>query len=113
VDFSGVEKFIDGFTEKRGQAAGDRHLFRRNARKISSTCRCRSPLRPFFSRVIDTPAKRYSSGMRVRLAFSVAAHLEPEILPVDDAPFQIVSTADCAYTSVVKEHRHPGSTASK
>ena len=43
---------------------------------------------------INTPVKRYSSGMRVRLAFSVAAHLEPEILLIDevlavgDAEFQ-------------------------
>ena len=37
-----------------------------------------------ISRFIDTPVKRYSSGMRVRLAFSVAAHLEPEILIIDE-----------------------------
>ena len=45
-------------------------------------------------RYVDTPVKRYSSGMIVRLAFAVAAHLEPEILIVDevlavgDAEFQ-------------------------
>ena len=46
------------------------------------------------ARYLDTPVKRYSSGMTVRLAFAVAAHLEPEILVVDevlavgDAEFQ-------------------------
>ena len=45
-------------------------------------------------RFLDTPVKRYSTGMRVRLAFAVAAHLEPEILLIDevlavgDAEFQ-------------------------
>ena len=37
-----------------------------------------------IEKFIDTPVKRYSSGMRVRLAFSVAAHLEPEVLLVDE-----------------------------
>jgi len=47
-----------------------------------------------IEKFLDTPVKRYSSGMHVRLAFSVAAHLEPEILLIDevlavgDAEFQ-------------------------
>jgi len=47
-----------------------------------------------IDKFLDTPVKRYSSGMHVRLAFAVAAHLEPEILLVDevlavgDAEFQ-------------------------
>ncbi|HRS75039.1 MAG TPA: ABC transporter ATP-binding protein, partial [Anaerolineaceae bacterium] len=37
-----------------------------------------------IEKFIDTPVKRYSSGMYVRLAFAVAAHLDPEILVVDE-----------------------------
>ena len=42
---------------------------------------------------VDTPVKRYSSGMYVRLAFAVAAHLEPEILIVDE----VLSVGDAAF----------------
>lgn len=58
---------------------------------------------------IDTPVKRYSSGMKVRLAFSVAAHLEPDILIVDevlavgDADFQKKCMGKMEY--VAKEGR--------
>ena len=46
-----------------------------------------------LEKFIDTPVKRYSSGMYVRLAFAVAAHLEPEILLVDE----VLAVGDAAF----------------
>jgi lipopolysaccharide transport system ATP-binding protein len=58
---------------------------------------------------IETPVKRYSSGMRVRLAFAVAAHLEPEIMIIDE----VLSVGDAEFqkkclgkmNSIVKQGR--------
>ena len=46
-----------------------------------------------IAKFLDTPVKRYSSGMYVRLAFAVAAHLEPEILIVDE----VLAVGDAAF----------------
>jgi len=46
-----------------------------------------------MEKFLDTPVKRYSSGMSVRLAFAVAAHLEPEILVVDE----VLAVGDAAF----------------
>ena len=59
---------------------------------------------------LDTPVKRYSSGMTVRLAFSVAAHLEPDILIVDE----VLAVGDAAFQSKclgkMKDVAHQGRT---
>ena len=46
-----------------------------------------------IEKYMDTPVKRYSTGMRVRLAFAVAAHLEPEILLIDE----VLAVGDIAF----------------
>jgi lipopolysaccharide transport system ATP-binding protein len=46
-----------------------------------------------IDKFLDTPVKRYSSGMSVRLAFAVAAHLEPEVLLVDE----VLAVGDAAF----------------
>jgi len=58
-----------------------------------------------IEKFIDTPVKRYSSGMYVRLAFAVAAHLEPEILLVDE----VLAVGDAAFQK--KCQRKMGSVA--
>ncbi len=59
---------------------------------------------------IDTPVKRYSSGMYLRLAFAVAAHMEPEILMVDE----VLAVGDAAFqqkcVSKIREVAHGGRT---
>ena len=63
------------YTQRRDLGNGQREIDRKFGRIVA------------FSEVekfIDTPVKRYSSGMYMRLAFAVAAHLDPEIMIVDE-----------------------------
>jgi lipopolysaccharide transport system ATP-binding protein len=55
-----------------------------------------------LERFIDTPVKHYSSGMYVRLAFSVAAHLEPEILIMDE----VLAVGDAAFQEKCLDKMH-------
>ena len=59
-----------------------------------------------IEKFLDTPVKRYSSGMYVRLAFAVAAHLEPEILIVDE----ILAVGDVAFQKKCLGKMHDVST---
>jgi homopolymeric O-antigen transport system ATP-binding protein len=62
-----------------------------------------------IEKFIDTPVKRYSSGMYVRLAFAVAAHLEPEILIVDEVlavgDFEFQKKCLGKMSEVARQHR--------
>lgn len=64
-----------------------------------------------IDKFIDTPVKHYSSGMYVRLAFAVAAHLDPEILLIDE----VLAVGDIAFQkkclNKVKESGHEGKTS--
>ncbi len=51
---------------------------------------------------VDTPVKRYSSGMKARLGFAVAAHLEPDVLLVDE----VLSVGDLKFRRKCFEHMH-------
>ena len=53
---------------------------------------------------LDTPIKRYSSGMAVRLAFSIAAHLEPEILIVDE----VLAVGDIEFEEMYRANEQCG-----
>ena len=55
--------------------------------------RRRSWRSPDMDKFLDTPVKRYSSGMYVRLAFAIAAHLQPEVLIVDE----VLAVGDAAF----------------
>ncbi len=57
-----------------------------------------------IEKFLDTPVKRYSSGMYVRLAFAVAAHLEPEILLVDE----VLAVGDAQFQKKCLEKRRLG-----
>lgn len=52
---------------------------------------------PEVEKFIDTPVKHYSSGMYLRLAFAVAAHLEPKVLLVDE----VLAVGDAAFQKSV------------
>ena len=86
---TGLPSRADRAREHLPERRDPRHEAPRDRREVRRDRRVRG-----VAKFIDTPVKRYSSGMYVRLAFAVAAHLEPEVLLVDevlavgDAEFQ-------------------------
>ena len=94
-----VASLLEVGTGFNGDLTGRENIFLNGAILGMTKAEIRSKLDEIIAfaeieKFIDTPVKRYSSGMYVRLAFAVAAHLEPEILIVDevlavgDADFQ-------------------------
>jgi lipopolysaccharide transport system ATP-binding protein len=94
-----VASLLEVGTGFHGDLTGRENIFLNGAILGMSKAEIRNKLDEIIAfaeieKFIDTPVKRYSSGMYVRLAFAVAAHLEPEILIVDevlavgDASFQ-------------------------
>ena len=100
IDFDGrIGSLLEVGTGFHSELTGRENIFLNGAILGMTKTEIRSKLDEIIDfsgceRYIDTPVKRYSSGMMVRLGFAVAAHLEPEILVVDevlavgDAEFQ-------------------------
>jgi lipopolysaccharide transport system ATP-binding protein len=100
IDFNGrIGSLLEVGTGFHQELTGRENIFLNGAILGMTKAEIRSKLDEIIDfsgceRYIDTPVKRYSSGMMVRLGFAVAAHLEPEILVVDevlavgDAEFQ-------------------------
>lgn len=94
-----IASLLEVGTGFHGELTGRENIFMNGAVLGMTKTEIRSKMDEIIAfsgceRYIDTPVKRYSSGMTVRLGFAVAAHLEPEILVVDevlavgDAEFQ-------------------------
>jgi lipopolysaccharide transport system ATP-binding protein len=84
-----VASLLEVGTGFHGELTGRENIFLNGAILGMTKTEIRSKLDEIIDfsgveRYIDTPVKRYSSGMYVRLAFAVAAHLEPEILIIDE-----------------------------